>query len=102
MGLHIIQNGNLTTRTYADGILRLRVLPYSSAIGYSFILMHDNARHHTARFADNMLLAEIIWSDQHTPLTKIRSSIFGTHLDISSVYCPRLDTEFLEVRNRFP
>ena len=58
--LYIIRNGSLTTRRYADEILRPHVIPYASAIGDSFVFQHDNARPHTARLLENMLKAETI------------------------------------------
>ncbi|GFW96640.1 transposable element Tcb2 transposase [Trichonephila clavipes] len=58
--LHIIQNGTLTGRRYADEILRPHVIPYAGAIGYSFVFQDDNARPHRARLVENMLEAETI------------------------------------------
>ncbi|GFX69511.1 hypothetical protein TNCV_380801 [Trichonephila clavipes] len=42
--LHIIRNGTLTDRRYADEILRPHVIPYTGAIGDSFVFQDDNAR----------------------------------------------------------
>ncbi|GFU62656.1 transposable element Tcb2 transposase, partial [Trichonephila clavipes] len=58
--LHIIRNGSLTGRSYADEILRPHVIPYAGAIGDSFVFQDDNARPHRARLVDNMLEAETI------------------------------------------
>ncbi|GFV24195.1 transposable element Tc1 transposase [Trichonephila clavipes] len=58
--LHIIQNGTLTGRRYADEILRPHVIPYAGAIGDSFVFQDDNARPHRARLVENMLEAETI------------------------------------------
>ncbi|GFU60425.1 transposable element Tcb2 transposase [Trichonephila clavipes] len=58
--LHIIQNGTLTGRRYADEILRPYVIPYAVAIGDSFVFQDDNARPHRARLVENMLEAETI------------------------------------------
>ncbi|GFX55424.1 transposable element Tcb1 transposase [Trichonephila clavipes] len=58
--LHIIRNGTLTGRRYADEILRLHVIPYAGAIGYSFVFQDDNARPNRARLVENMLEAETI------------------------------------------
>ncbi|GFX58359.1 transposable element Tcb2 transposase [Trichonephila clavipes] len=44
--LHIIRNGTLTGRSYADGILRYHVIPNAGAIGDSFVFQDDNARPH--------------------------------------------------------
>ncbi|GFU78606.1 transposable element Tcb2 transposase [Trichonephila clavipes] len=57
--LHIIRNGTLTGRRYADEILRPHVISYAGAIGDSFVFQ-DNARPHRARLAENMLEAETI------------------------------------------
>ncbi|GFW70672.1 transposable element Tcb2 transposase [Trichonephila clavipes] len=58
--LHIIRNGTLTGRRYADEILRPHVIPYTGAIGDSFVFQDDNARPHRARLVENMLEAETI------------------------------------------
>ncbi|GFW80351.1 transposable element Tcb2 transposase [Trichonephila clavipes] len=58
--LHIIRNGTLTGRRYADEILRPHVIPYAGAIGDSFVFLVDNARPHRARLVENMLEAETI------------------------------------------
>ncbi|GFU94923.1 transposable element Tcb2 transposase [Trichonephila clavipes] len=55
--LHIIRNGTLTGRRYADEILRPHVIPYAGAIGDSFVFQDDNARPHRARLVVNMLEA---------------------------------------------
>ncbi|GFW96134.1 transposable element Tcb2 transposase [Trichonephila clavipes] len=55
--LHIIRNGTLTGRRYADEILRPHVIPYAGAIGNSFVFQDDNARPHRARLVENMLEA---------------------------------------------
>ncbi|GFU05057.1 transposable element Tcb2 transposase [Trichonephila clavipes] len=58
--LHIIRNGTLTGRRYADEIRRPHVIPYAGAIGDSFVFQDDNARPHRARLIENMLEAETI------------------------------------------
>ncbi|GFX55762.1 transposable element Tcb2 transposase [Trichonephila clavipes] len=58
--LHIIRNGTLTGRKYADEILRPHVIPYAGAIGDSFVFQDDNARRHRALLVENMLEAETI------------------------------------------
>ncbi|GFV76694.1 transposable element Tcb1 transposase [Trichonephila clavipes] len=58
--LHIIRNGTLTGRKYADEILRPHVIPYAGAIGDSFVFQDDNAQPHRARLVENMLEAETI------------------------------------------
>ncbi|GFU82313.1 transposable element Tcb2 transposase [Trichonephila clavipes] len=47
--LHIIRNGTLTGRRYADEILRPHVIPYAGAIGDSFVFQDDKARPHRDR-----------------------------------------------------
>ncbi|GFW30612.1 transposable element Tcb2 transposase [Trichonephila clavipes] len=58
--LHIIRNGTLMGRRYADEILRPHVIPYAGAFGDSFVFQEDNARPHRARLLENMLEAETI------------------------------------------
>ncbi|GFU52500.1 transposable element Tcb1 transposase [Trichonephila clavipes] len=58
--LHIIRNGTLTGRRYADEILRPHVIPYAGAFGDSFVFQDDNARPHRSRLVENMLEAETI------------------------------------------
>ncbi|GFV15828.1 transposable element Tcb1 transposase [Trichonephila clavipes] len=58
--LHIIRNGTLTGRRYADEILRPHVIPYAGAIGDSFVFQDDNARPHIVSLVVNMLEAETI------------------------------------------
>ncbi|GFX60922.1 transposable element Tcb2 transposase [Trichonephila clavipes] len=58
--LHIIRNGTLTGRRYAD-IEKIRpYVIYAVAIGDSFVFQDDNARPHRARLVENMLEAETI------------------------------------------
>ncbi|GFX30460.1 transposable element Tcb2 transposase [Trichonephila clavipes] len=58
--LHIIRNGTLTGRRYADEVLRPHVIPYAGAIGDFFVFQDNNARPHIARLVENMLEAETI------------------------------------------
>ncbi|GFT02740.1 transposable element Tcb2 transposase [Trichonephila clavipes] len=58
--LHIIRNGTLTGRRYADEILRPHVIPYAGAIVDSFVFQDDNAQPHRSRLVENMLEAETI------------------------------------------
>ncbi|GFU59689.1 transposable element Tcb2 transposase [Trichonephila clavipes] len=58
--LHIIRNGTLTGRRYADEILRPHVIPYAGAIGDTFVFQDANARPHRARLVEYMLEAETI------------------------------------------
>ncbi|GFU50751.1 transposable element Tcb2 transposase [Trichonephila clavipes] len=55
--MHMIRNGTLTGRRYADEILRLHVIPYAGAIGDSFVFQNDNTRPNRARLVENMLEA---------------------------------------------
>nr|CAH7726312.1 unnamed protein product [Callosobruchus chinensis] len=47
--LYIIPRGSLTAVRYIDEILQDFVVPYVDFNENNFILMHDNARPHTAR-----------------------------------------------------
>lgn len=62
MDLHVIWNDTLTSQRHADEILKPKVdvVPYAAAIGYSFLLMHDNSSPHTVRRVVNMLEMETI------------------------------------------
>ncbi|GFW43589.1 transposable element Tcb2 transposase [Trichonephila clavipes] len=53
--LYIIRDGPLTARRYGDEILRPIVVLYAAAIGYDFILMHDNSRPHRANLVEDSL-----------------------------------------------
>lgn len=46
--LHVIDNGSLTAARYVTEVLEEIVVPFAPFIGEEFILMHDNARPHTA------------------------------------------------------
>ena len=48
----------MTAVRYIDKILRAFVEPYAGAIGYSFLIMDDNARPHRAELVDDMLEEE--------------------------------------------
>ncbi|GFV84460.1 transposable element Tcb2 transposase [Trichonephila clavipes] len=76
--LHIIRNGTLTGRRYADEILQPHVIPYAGAIEDSFVFQDDNARPHRARLVENMLEAETIqrmewpaWSPDLNPIEHV-------------------------------
>ncbi|GFW43585.1 transposable element Tcb2 transposase [Trichonephila clavipes] len=56
--LYIIRDGPLTARRYGDEILRPIVVLYAAAIGYDFILMHDNSRPHRANLVEDSLFEE--------------------------------------------
>ncbi|GFX32728.1 transposable element Tcb2 transposase [Trichonephila clavipes] len=53
--LHVIQNANFTTQSYAVKFLRPHVVHYAAAL-----LKQDNARHHTVRLVKNFFEAETI------------------------------------------
>ncbi|GFX75770.1 transposable element Tcb2 transposase [Trichonephila clavipes] len=94
--LHIIRNGTLTGRRYADEILRPHVIPYAGAIGDSFVFQDDNARPHRARLVENMLEAEAIqrmeWPACSPDLNPIEHvwDMFGRRATKATCYCPRL------------
>lgn len=50
-----IENGSLTAHRYVTDILEPYVMTFAPFIGQDFILMHDNARPHTARIVSNYL-----------------------------------------------
>ncbi|GFW39397.1 transposable element Tcb2 transposase [Trichonephila clavipes] len=81
--LHIIRNGTLTGRRYADEILRPHVIPYAGAIGDSFVFQDDNARPHRARLVENMLEAETMQRMEFPACSPDlnQSSMFGTCSD---------------------
>lgn len=53
--LVLIENGSLTAHRYVTEILEPYVMPFAPLIGQNFILMHDNARPHTARIVSSYL-----------------------------------------------
>nr|CAH7769360.1 unnamed protein product [Callosobruchus chinensis] len=53
--LYIIPRQALTAVRYIDEILIDFVVPYVDFIGNNFILMHDNARPHTARITQQYI-----------------------------------------------
>jgi len=55
--LHILDGGTLTAARYITDILEPYVVPYAPFIGPSFLLMHDNARPHTAQCVTTYLRA---------------------------------------------
>ncbi|GFW38384.1 transposable element Tcb2 transposase [Trichonephila clavipes] len=56
--LYIIRDGPLTAPRYRDEILRPIVVSYASAIGYYFILMHDNYRSHRVNLVEDFPFEE--------------------------------------------
>ena len=53
--LHIVQHGTLNGERYITDILQEYVIPFAPFVGDNFILMHDNARPHTARIVTGFL-----------------------------------------------
>lgn len=53
--LYIVPRGSLTAARYIHEILQDFVVPYVDFIGNDFLLMHDNARPHTARITEQYL-----------------------------------------------
>ena len=58
--LVVVDRGSLTAIRYVNDIIHPIVRPFAGAIGQIFILMHDNARPHTARVTRQYLLDETI------------------------------------------
>ena len=58
--LVVIDRGSLTAIRYVNDIIHPIVRPFAGAIGQDFILMHDNARPHTARVTRQYLIDEMI------------------------------------------
>ena len=53
--LVILDRGTVTAASYVSNILEQHVMPYTGLIGNRFLLMHDNARPHTAILVRNYL-----------------------------------------------
>lgn len=53
--LHIVENGSLTAARYVTDILEQIVIPFAPYIEDNFLLMHDNARPHTAAVVSEYL-----------------------------------------------
>ncbi|KAJ4444397.1 hypothetical protein ANN_06189 [Periplaneta americana] len=47
--LVFVDHGTLNAHRYIEGILQDHLMPFAPIIGQKFIIMHDNARPHTAR-----------------------------------------------------
>ncbi len=56
--LVVIDGGTLTAVRYRDEVVEPVVRPFAGALGQDFVLMHDNARPHTARVAQAYLEQE--------------------------------------------
>lgn len=50
-----LRGGSLNSRRYITDILSEHVIPFAPYIGNNFLLMHDNAKPHTARIVDEYL-----------------------------------------------
>lgn len=53
--LLFVENGALNAQRYVEDILQEAVVPFSHFVGDGFVLMHDNARPHTARVVTEYL-----------------------------------------------
>ena len=53
--LYIVPRGSLTAGRYINEVLQDFVVSYVDFIGNEFLLMHDNARPHTARITQEYL-----------------------------------------------
>ncbi|KAK3104398.1 hypothetical protein FSP39_001145 [Pinctada imbricata] len=58
--LVVVNGGSVNAARYINDILHPVVRPFAGAIGHDFILMHDNARPHTARITRQYLDRETI------------------------------------------
>ena len=58
--LYVVHGGSLTAARYCNEILLPIVRPFAGAVGENFLLMHDNARPHTARQTQELLETECI------------------------------------------
>ncbi|GFW09060.1 transposable element Tcb1 transposase [Trichonephila clavipes] len=56
--LHIFKRGSVTVVRYRDEVLEPIVRLYAAAVGPTFLLMDDNARHHRANIVDDYLESE--------------------------------------------
>ncbi len=56
--LVVIDGGTLTAVRYRDEVVEPVVRPFAGALGQDFVLMHDNARSHTARVVQAYLEQE--------------------------------------------
>lgn len=73
--LVIVENGTLTAARYVQEIVEEHVLPHALFIGDTFVLMHDNARPHTARCVNEYLsevgIARMDWPARSPDLNPI-------------------------------
>lgn len=71
----VLIRGSLTAEKYRNDVLRPVILPLRLQIGQDFILMHDNARPHTARVVNQWLqdhdIAVLDWPAQSPDLNPI-------------------------------
>ena len=58
--LVVVDRGSVTAVRYVNDIIHPVVRPFAGAIGQDFLLMHDNARPHTARVTRQYLLDKTI------------------------------------------
>lgn len=65
--LHVVEGGTLTAAKYVRDILEPIVVPFIPFIGERFVLMHDNARPHTANCVREYLEEEDIDVLSHPP-----------------------------------
>ncbi len=73
--LVVVDGGALTAVRYRDAVLEPVVRPFAGTLGQDFVLMHDNARPHTARVVQAYLEQEGIdvmeWPTPSTDLNPI-------------------------------
>ena len=72
---YVVVDSTMTAQRYRDEVLDPIVRPYAGAVGERFILMHDNARPHTARisttYLDQQRIEVMDWPSRYPDLNPI-------------------------------
>lgn len=73
--LHVFNRGSVTADRYITDILEPYVVPFAPYIGENFLLMHDNARPHTAAIVQDYLqevdIETMVWPARSPDLNPI-------------------------------